>query len=155
MKKLYNINTLEVINYPRDDDEPIIGLDDEFRVLEVISVEQPIYNHDTQTIVANNVVSLDNLTLMLDWSIEDISDDVIALQNAMNKNILIEQVKDAMAAKFDTLPLDIRATLFQVRVSVHAALNLGDFVLAKLMVQNTVVSSDLQSLKDQILALFP
>lgn len=154
MKKLYNTIEQKVSSYPRDDDELIIGLDPSFIVLNVIDNDVPIYS-TLQKIKQVETVDTDALTVTYSWNIVNLSAEEIAMNAAMDASVKLRIARSAMASIFDSLSLEVRASLFTVRVSVNAALDLGDVALAKLLIQNTAVSSDMQSFKDQILALFP
>ena len=71
-KILYSQSIEQVKPYPRKDDQPVIGLDPDYLVLEQVETEQPAYDALTQTVTSTYVVDLDNLEYRKEWLIEAI-----------------------------------------------------------------------------------
>lgn len=59
-----------------------------------------------------------------------------------------------LLAAFNTLNDDAQASFYQAKIQVQDALNLGKVAVAKKIIENTSVPSELQSLKDALLAEF-
>lgn len=68
---------------------------------------------------------------------------------------LMSSARSAMAAILDALNMDDRMELQNLRVQVEAALNLGQVDLAYYIVTNAAIPAHLETVRTQILALFP
>lgn len=67
----------------------------------------------------------------------------------------MSSARSAMAAILDALDMDDRMELQNLRVQVEAALNLGQVDLAYYIVTNAAIPAHLETVRTQILALFP
>ena len=72
MKAIYDPSTEKLSEYPRADDEPIIGLDPSLHVLEVIDQDQPKYDPNTQLLEPTTVVDLAAGTVTKGWKVTDV-----------------------------------------------------------------------------------
>ena len=72
MLKLYSQSTQQIKSYPRNDDEPIIGLDADYLVLEQVNTLPPEYNPETQTINSDYIVDTVNLEYRQEWVVTDL-----------------------------------------------------------------------------------
>ena len=72
MKKLYNIATQKILNYPRNDDLDIVGLDANFIVLTQVDIDPPIYDSDTHSLSSNYIIDLDNKEYRQEWTITEL-----------------------------------------------------------------------------------
>lgn len=72
---LYNTATATTQPYPRQDDEPVVGLDPIYRVLAVVTLPQPDYDPATHTVTPTETTAWDapspgvDGTLTRGWSI--------------------------------------------------------------------------------------
>lgn len=71
------------------------------------------------------------------------------------KQPTLEERRAAMAEILNNLPLSTQASLWQTRISVEQALDRGRVDIAKQIVLDTQVTSDLTATKQAILDLFP
>lgn len=72
MKILYQLSTGTLKNYPRADDEPVIGLDPDYEIFDVIQDEQPDYNPSTQYLSATETIDTDDKTVTRGWQINSL-----------------------------------------------------------------------------------
>ena len=74
---LYRISTEEIIKYdapfPRDDGQPVIGLDPDLRYLNVVVTELPIYEPSTHQLSPEPVIDLDNNSYTINWVIVELN----------------------------------------------------------------------------------
>ena len=71
-KLLYSQSTQQIKPYPRSDDNPILGLDLDYLVLERVESLQPEYDPATQTIRDEWVIDLESLEYRQEWIVESI-----------------------------------------------------------------------------------
>jgi hypothetical protein len=71
-KLLYSQSTATIKPYPRNDNNPILGLDPDYLVLDKIESPQPEYDPATQTIRAEWVIDIGSLEYHQEWIIEPI-----------------------------------------------------------------------------------
>jgi len=72
MKVLYSQLNATIKPYPRNDDNPILGLDPDYLVLDKIESPQPEYDPSTQTIREEWVIAFETLEYRQEWIIEPI-----------------------------------------------------------------------------------
>lgn len=72
MKVLYSQSTQAIRQYPRQDDEPVVGLDPDYLVLEKVNTTPPSYDPDTQYLAESWVVDLEALEYREVWSEESL-----------------------------------------------------------------------------------
>jgi hypothetical protein len=71
MFKLYSQSTQQIKPYPRNDDEPIIGLDADYLVLTQVDTAPPEYDDTTHTINSIYVVNTDTLEYIQEWIVTE------------------------------------------------------------------------------------
>lgn len=71
-KLLYSQSTATIKPYPRLDDQPIVGLDPDYLVLEKVEVAPISYDPATQSLSSSYVVDTENLEYRQEWVIEDL-----------------------------------------------------------------------------------
>lgn len=69
MKILYDTTTETLAPYPRSDDEPVIGLDPCYLVLELIEQEKPEHDLATHYLNRTEVIDLDALQCVRGWEL--------------------------------------------------------------------------------------
>jgi hypothetical protein len=69
MKILYDTETQSIKRYPRNDDEPVVGLDARYLVLELIEQEKPEHDPATHYLRRTQAIDLDTLQVMRGWEI--------------------------------------------------------------------------------------
>lgn len=55
---LYDIESGRIVDYPRDDDEPVVQLDPRYRVLRIVRQDKPVYDPATQGLRETRTVDL-------------------------------------------------------------------------------------------------
>ena len=104
MKILYDTEIERLVLYPRSDDEPVVGLDPCYVVLDLIQQEKPDHDPATHYLNRTEAIDLDNLRVTRGWELVahepmpvvvsmtalrltliemDLEDDVLAIINAM------------------------------------------------------------------------
>ena len=70
-KALWDLVNDELVQYPRYDDEPVVGLDTErYAVLTVVRNPQPTYDPLTDYLAPTETLDLDALTYTYGWTVE-------------------------------------------------------------------------------------
>jgi hypothetical protein len=69
---LYDTETAQVRDYPRADDEPVVGLDPRYVVLQIVRDPAPEYDASTQRLIETRTVDLDAGEWKWGWAIEDL-----------------------------------------------------------------------------------
>jgi hypothetical protein len=70
-KALWDLSESKLVSYPRNDDEPVVGLDAErYAVLAVVRNAQPAYDPLTDYLAPTETLDLDALTYTYGWSVE-------------------------------------------------------------------------------------
>ena len=72
MKLIYNKNTGETYNWPRNDDNPVQGLDSHLIELTIIRDELPQYDALTHSIEEVHNVNIDDKTFKISWNVASI-----------------------------------------------------------------------------------
>ena len=72
MKLLYSKATQQTYPYPRNDDQPIIGLDPDYLILERIEATPPAYDKETEIATPNWVVDVNALEYRQVWTVNEI-----------------------------------------------------------------------------------
>jgi len=104
MKILYDTETQSLKRYPRSDDEPVVGLDARYLVLDLIQQEKPSHDPATHYLRRTEAIDLDALQVVRGWELVahepmplivsmtalrltliemELEDDVLAIINAM------------------------------------------------------------------------
>lgn len=69
MKLLYNQSTATLHSYPRQDDEPVVGLDPEYLELVVIQAERPSYDPATRRLEPTETIDTQARTVTRGWEL--------------------------------------------------------------------------------------
>jgi hypothetical protein len=69
-KLLYSQSTDAIKSYPRNDDNPILGLDPDYLILDMVESPQPEYDPATETIREKWVVVLEYSEYRQEWIVE-------------------------------------------------------------------------------------
>lgn len=66
---LYDTETATLRPYPRPDDEPVVGLDPRYLVMQLIQEPQPAYDPQAERLEPTEAIDLDALTVTRGWII--------------------------------------------------------------------------------------
>lgn len=66
---LYNQSTATLHPYPRQDDEPVVGLDPDYLELDLTQAEQPDYDPTTHRLDPTETIDLDARTVTRGWEL--------------------------------------------------------------------------------------
>jgi hypothetical protein len=70
-KALWDLVNNRLVQYPRYDDEPVVGLDtNRYVVLNVVRNPQPAYDPLTDYLAPTEALNLDTLSYVYDWTVE-------------------------------------------------------------------------------------
>ena len=72
-KKLYHLDENRVLEWPRQDNEPIVGLDSRIVVLDIIETSAPNVGDNQVAVRVDDIINLNDLTLTWAWEIKDLS----------------------------------------------------------------------------------
>ena len=71
-KLLYSKSTTTIKPYPRNDDQPVVGLDLDYLVLDKVDVAPISYDPATQSLSSTYVVDTDTLEYRQKWTVTDL-----------------------------------------------------------------------------------
>jgi hypothetical protein len=69
-KALWDLNESRLVSYPRYDNEPVVGLDNQYVIVDLMYKTQPLYNPIEEQLVQTTSIDLDTLTYTYDWIVE-------------------------------------------------------------------------------------
>jgi len=69
MKALYNTQTQKLLQWPRIDDEPVVGLAAHLWEMDVVQEERPEYDPATQRLEKTEAIDTDNRTVTRGWNV--------------------------------------------------------------------------------------
>ena len=69
MKLLYDTTTATLCPYPRQDDEPVVGLDARYLEMVLLQEPQPTYDPATEQLTPAEVIDLNARTVTRGWQI--------------------------------------------------------------------------------------
>jgi hypothetical protein len=70
-KALWDLEESKLVSYPRNDNEPVVGLDSRYVTVDMISDDiRPPYNSIEEQVVPTTVIDLDALTYTYTWTVE-------------------------------------------------------------------------------------
>ena len=72
-KILYYIPTGTLRPYPRNDDEPVVGLDPDYEIFDVIHEDRIPYDPATQCLTETETIDVPAKTVTYGWRIDDLS----------------------------------------------------------------------------------
>ena len=74
MKILFHTPTQTLVPYPRADDEPVVGLDPDYEIFDVIQQSEPFYNPSTQYLSTTESIDTTSKTVTRGWQVIDLPD---------------------------------------------------------------------------------
>jgi hypothetical protein len=74
MKILFYTPTQTLVSYPRADDEPVVGLDPDYEIFDVIQEDKPAYNAATQYLSTTETIDTVAKEVIRGWQIIDLPD---------------------------------------------------------------------------------
>jgi hypothetical protein len=90
---LYDTTTSTLAPYPRQDDEPVVGLDPRYLEMSIIQQEQPSYDPVTEQLAPTEAIDTDARTVTRGWTINELP--IIPIMNwdsfkeqALNSSVL-------------------------------------------------------------------
>lgn len=146
MKLLYHTPTATLVPYPRADDLPVVGLDAEYQVLELIQDSRPTINPNTHILTPTEFVDLTVGTVTRGWQIT---------ARVLTEWEINRDRRAAMAAAFDALPLTVQASFYAARMTAEAAMDRNRFDIARTIIEAVEVPVELEATKATILSCFP
>ena len=66
---LYDTETATLQPYPRQDDEPVVGLDPRYLVMQLIQEAQPAYDPATERLEPSEVIDIPGATVTRGWAV--------------------------------------------------------------------------------------
>jgi hypothetical protein len=106
MKILYDTETQKLKAYPRSDDQPVVGLDPCYLVLDLIQQEKPSHDPATHYLRRTEAIDLDALQVTRGWGLGahepmPVVVSFRALAFVLNEAGLYEQVKTAAMSSIE------------------------------------------------------
>ena len=123
-KVLYSQSTHQVHPYPRQDDEPVTGLDPDYLVLTKVEATPPSYDPDTQYLAESWVVDLNDLEYQQVWTIEDLPP--VPQWTAFNTAMLSDPNWQAWS-----LPADLRNAMIAASINSNSVSLENAYAIAK------------------------
>jgi hypothetical protein len=120
MKILFHIPTETLKPYPREDDEPVVGLDPDYDVFDLIQEPEPEYDAATHWIVGTETIDVPAKTVTRGWQINALPDFKVwsNVQEFMTEFSMPE--KAAMALSIDPTIAALRLELSTWLSEVHS-----------------------------------
>lgn len=72
MKILFHTPTQTLRSYPRQDDLPVVGLDQEYQMFDLIQNPQPEYNQNTQYLEVTEEIEVAQSRVVRGWIVQDL-----------------------------------------------------------------------------------
>ena len=70
-KALWDLGESKLVPYPRNDDEPVVGLDtNRYATVNLVREPEPVYNPIEEYLVPTTAIDLDALTYTYDWLVQ-------------------------------------------------------------------------------------
>lgn len=70
IKALWDLDELKVVSYPRNDDEPVVGLDSRYVIVNLMREPEPAYNPVEEYLIPTTTIDLDALAYTYGWSVQ-------------------------------------------------------------------------------------
>lgn len=119
MKLLYDTTTATLAPYPRQDDEPVVGLDPRYLEMSVVQQGQPSYDPATEQLTTTEAIDTDARTVTRGWQVmpsppppEPAPDYVSFYSSLLTSNAYASVLQQSMTSDSPAL-----ATLIAVFVS--------------------------------------
>lgn len=74
MKILFHTPTATLKPYPRADDEPVVGLDAEYEIFDVVQEDQPVFDPATQWVEGTESIDTGLKTVTRGWQVHSLPD---------------------------------------------------------------------------------
>ena len=71
-KALWDLTESRLVSYPRYDDEPVMGLDSRYVIVDLVRDPEPSYNPIEEYLVPTTAIDLDALTYTYSWMVESL-----------------------------------------------------------------------------------
>jgi hypothetical protein len=123
-KILYSQSNNKVKPYPRQDDEPVVGLDPDYLVLDKVTTTPPSYDPDTQYLAESWVADVGALEYQQAWTIEDLPP--VPQWTAFNTAMLSDPDWQAWA-----LPADLRNAMIAASINANLTSLENAYAIAK------------------------
>jgi hypothetical protein len=120
MKILFHIPTETLKPYPREDEEPVVGLDPEYDTFDLIQKPQPEFDPSTHWIEGTETIDVPAKTVTRGWQINALPDFKVwdNVQNFMTEFSMPE--KAAIALSIDSTIAALRLELSTWLSEVHS-----------------------------------
>ena len=69
-KALWDLNESRLVSYPRYDNDPVVGLDNQYVIVDLVHGIEPLYNPIEEQLVQTTSIDLDALTYTYNWIVE-------------------------------------------------------------------------------------
>lgn len=109
-KLLYSQSTHSTYSYPRNDDQPVVGLDPDYLVLNKLDTPPPPYDPETETITNTYIVDVAALEYRQEWSVTPLPPK--ADWDGFNAYMLSDATFKTYRDKVRALDGDLNAALF-------------------------------------------
>jgi hypothetical protein len=105
MKLLYNTQTAQLVSYNRSDDEPPVGLEPHYIVLDLVQAEQPDHDPATHYLRRTESIDLDNLQVTRGWELVAHEPmPVIVSMTALRLTLIEMELEDDVLAIINAMP---------------------------------------------------
>jgi hypothetical protein len=105
MKILYDTQTQSLKTYPRSDDQPVVGLDPRYLVLDLSQQEKPEHNPATHYLRRTEAIDLDSLQVPRGWEL--VAHDplpVVVSMTALRLTLIEMELEDDVLATINAMP---------------------------------------------------
>lgn len=69
-KALWDLEESKIVSYPRYDNEPVVGLDSRYVIVDLVHETQPTYNPLEEQVLPTTKLDLESLTYTYTWIVE-------------------------------------------------------------------------------------
>jgi hypothetical protein len=105
MKILYDTESQSLKRYPRSDDEPVVGLDPRYLVLDLVQDEQPDHDPATHYLRRTESIDLDALHVVRGWEIvAQESMPVVVSMTALRLTLIEMELEDDVLTIINAMP---------------------------------------------------
>jgi predicted component of type VI protein secretion system len=105
MKILYNTQTAQLVSYNRSDDEPPVGLEPHYIVLDLVQGEQPDHNPATHSLRRTETIDTDNLQCLRGWELVAHEPmPVIVSMTALRLTLIEMELEDDVLSIINAMP---------------------------------------------------
>lgn len=121
MKILFHISSQTFKPYPRYDEEPVIGLSDEYEVYDVTQEPEPSYDANTHTCEATETIDAQNKIVTRGWIVREKPEQPKAWISAQEfMSVFTMEEKTAIALSVDPTIAALRLELSTWLAPIHA-----------------------------------